>query len=298
MPSTILPVKRIPSSNNSPFPQIKMSHDQLLFHQGDPADHIYLIQEGEIEIFLAETNIRIAKLGKGEAFGEQAILTGGVRGASARAINDATCLEISADNLRKALDQKAGYAEPAFEALLLQLALTNQMNSNLSRVSSGASTYKEILDMSNIQIGGDRKALQNILKSDKHGYSTSEFLFLKLVCNDLLGTTYISDINGLKRAFVEQGNALVITSGAIKVSYENNTFRIGAGGVIGLAEEIAGVPIRGKFEILKSINALVISGEEAYAGLRSMNKGLFGICRSVILRILKLKDAPKRLIIN
>ena len=65
----------------------------------------------------------------GASFGEQAILAGGVRSVSARAKGDVICVQISAEALKKMLENSPGIIKPVFEALLLQLYMHNDIRS-------------------------------------------------------------------------------------------------------------------------------------------------------------------------
>jgi CRP-like cAMP-binding protein len=61
----------------------------LIVRQGDDPDHFYIILEGEVEVFHTNANnadTSIARLGKGEYFGEIGLLVGRPRITSVRAI--------------------------------------------------------------------------------------------------------------------------------------------------------------------------------------------------------------------
>ncbi|MEW6061990.1 MAG: cyclic nucleotide-binding domain-containing protein [Bacteroidota bacterium] len=96
---------------------ITVKAGEVIFHQGDPGNALYLINDGQIEI-RSGTNGQtrtIATLDSGHSFGEMALLTGDPRSASAIAITDATLLRLGKDqfdalmeispNLRKAVEQ-------------------------------------------------------------------------------------------------------------------------------------------------------------------------------------------------
>ena len=100
----IRPIIRRPSSRNPEFFEVLIKPGHYLFHEGDPADHLYVVLGGSIEIRLDESDTVIATLGQGESFGEQAILYRGRRGASAFAREQALCLEITAESLTKAIE--------------------------------------------------------------------------------------------------------------------------------------------------------------------------------------------------
>ncbi len=78
----------------------RLASGEILFRAGEPADALYLVADGAVEVLAAsgvgpagETQ-PIATLGGGEAFGEMALLTGDVRTATIRAAKPTELLEI------------------------------------------------------------------------------------------------------------------------------------------------------------------------------------------------------------
>ena len=109
------------------FPQVNYTDGQVMFNKGDNAERFYMIQAGIVLMVDPDSATVIAELKTGNSFGEQAILSGGVRSASAIAKGDVTCLEITADVLKRMLAQEPGLVTPTFQALLLQLYMRNAM---------------------------------------------------------------------------------------------------------------------------------------------------------------------------
>jgi CRP-like cAMP-binding protein len=101
----------------------------ILFNKRDVAKNFYVLKSGEIELFDPDSKKNLAILKKGSSFGEQAILAGGVRSVSARAVGKVICLQISAEALKNMLDTSQGIIKPVFEALLLQLYMHNDLRS-------------------------------------------------------------------------------------------------------------------------------------------------------------------------
>jgi CRP-like cAMP-binding protein len=114
-------------SNAPNFPHAQFLKAKNIFRKGDPADKFYIIESGVVEIFDPETKQTIARLTEGDAFGEQAILIGGIRGASATAVEDTVCMEISTTKLRDMLNLEESLLRPTIEALLLQLLMHNEI---------------------------------------------------------------------------------------------------------------------------------------------------------------------------
>lgn len=100
---------------------------EVVFSEGDPADVFFVIASGEVELRSEQEGSVLAQLGPGETFGEQSILMGGVRSLSAIAKTELEVTEVRADLLRDALATSPGLIRPSFEALLLQLYLSNSL---------------------------------------------------------------------------------------------------------------------------------------------------------------------------
>jgi CRP-like cAMP-binding protein len=109
------------------FPHASFPAKTVLFNKGDLADKFYIITDGEVVIYDPITKRKISTLYPGESFGEQSILVGGVRQASAFATKDTECMIISTEKLRDMLDVQPGIIKTAIEALLLQLAMHNEL---------------------------------------------------------------------------------------------------------------------------------------------------------------------------
>jgi CRP-like cAMP-binding protein len=77
---------------------------EILFKAGDPGDALYIVAHGKVEVLTnglpgAETcSSAIAVLGEGHAFGEMALLSGGPRTATIRAVEGADLLKIGKDD--------------------------------------------------------------------------------------------------------------------------------------------------------------------------------------------------------
>lgn len=72
----------------------------VLVRQGDPGDAIYLIVTGRLLATVVGERTELAEMGPGELIGEVAVLRGGQRTATVRALRDSTLLRLSADAFR------------------------------------------------------------------------------------------------------------------------------------------------------------------------------------------------------
>jgi len=92
---------------------------QYLFRQGDPATSAYIVTSGTVAIYREKDGQRlpIAKVRKGEFFGEMAIVDGTSRRASAFALEDSTLSLVAKDMI----EQKMSAADPLVRATVEML---------------------------------------------------------------------------------------------------------------------------------------------------------------------------------
>ncbi|MFM1879927.1 MAG: hypothetical protein RLZZ344_161 [Pseudomonadota bacterium] len=120
-----------PATNRPTAVEKSYPAQALLFQKGEKADFFYLMKEGQVELFSpGDPETQIALLGPGDSFGEQAILFGGVRSLSARALSETVCVEMQADALRELLEGQPGILKPVMESLLLQLYMQNEFKAS------------------------------------------------------------------------------------------------------------------------------------------------------------------------
>jgi hypothetical protein len=228
--------------------------------------------------------------GAGEAFGEQAILRGGVRGATARAEGPATLLEIPAAGLRQTLEGQKAAVQALFHSAMLELSLWNQ-----ARQGSLSATEPFKVPLDRLMLGRSRAQLQHTLQQEGHALSVPEFLLLKLVLNPKLDTLALTEERSLKQALFSHGQALVLTHGAVIFQVGEHRVFGGPGTVLGLARGLSRLP---PFEVALggSVNALAIPLERLLGELGGMNAGILAVLRSIILRTLGVSEAPAGLV--
>jgi CRP-like cAMP-binding protein len=101
----------------------------ILFRANDPADALYIIAMGKLEVLAASagagTNDRfIAQLGKGHAFGEMGLLSDRMRTATIRAIEETDLLEISKADFERLIASDHQLAETV-QRISHERAITN-----------------------------------------------------------------------------------------------------------------------------------------------------------------------------
>lgn len=126
---------------------VKYPKDQLIFLEGDLPDALFIIVEGSVRVFthdLQKNKVPLARLNKGDYFGEQALLGMGAktRNASVEAITDVTLIKISSkiivplwaeNHVLKEKLRKIGY-EQAAHSLNEAVKLYNSINYSISSI--------------------------------------------------------------------------------------------------------------------------------------------------------------------
>jgi CRP-like cAMP-binding protein len=112
----------------------------ILFRAGDPADALYVVASGKVEVLKAGTEDEdaIAVLGPGHAFGEMALLSGGPRTATIRAVENANLLEIAKDDFERLVASDRQLAD-AVSRISHERAI-----SNLSAGGAGAAVWAKV----------------------------------------------------------------------------------------------------------------------------------------------------------
>ena len=95
---------------------------ETVFHQGEPADALYVVADGSVEV-LADQRM-LAELGNGQAFGEMALLCGGARTATVRAKTDTHLVAIAKDDFDRLLAEDP-FLDEQVRKLSQQRALSN-----------------------------------------------------------------------------------------------------------------------------------------------------------------------------
>ena len=97
-----------------------VAQDQVLIKEGDFGHQAYLIQSGEMKVYLAKdgTEVEVARLAPGQIVGEMALVFDGPRTASVKATQDTNLIVIS----RTMFEDKLKDSDPTIPAIVLMLS--------------------------------------------------------------------------------------------------------------------------------------------------------------------------------
>src|ERR1700737_4087858 len=101
---------------------------EVIFHRDDPGQVLYVIKEGKVKICLISPDgqeISLVVFGKGEYFGDLALLDGLPRSADAIALEKVECYTLQRSDFQKAIMKNPKIAISVLEALTKRLRNTD-----------------------------------------------------------------------------------------------------------------------------------------------------------------------------
>lgn len=130
---------------------IEVARGEVLFHEGEPGDRLYVIRSGKIKLGRRSNDGRenlLAVIGPGEMFGELSLFDPGPRTATATGVSDSVVLELDHDALIPWLEQNPTVAKHLLGALGRRLRRTNEALADLVFSDVPGRVAKALLDLS------------------------------------------------------------------------------------------------------------------------------------------------------
>ncbi len=103
---------------------------QVIFNQGDTGDEMYIVADGQVNIYLpgdASRRVSLKDLARGEYFGELGLFDDKPRSASALATTDAVLLGLTRSMLATYLESRPQSAMPILRTMAERLRQTNAL---------------------------------------------------------------------------------------------------------------------------------------------------------------------------
>ena len=100
-----------------------------VFHEGDDSDACYIVREGTLRVTREHSDgraIALATLGRGDIFGELAMLDRGLRSASVETLSDCELLALPAPDVRRVISTHGDIAWKLILAITRRLRETNE----------------------------------------------------------------------------------------------------------------------------------------------------------------------------
>jgi CRP-like cAMP-binding protein len=97
----------------------EFSANDVIFYEGDAADAMYIILEGEVDV--QAHNESVFKAGKGEILGEMALIDSGPRSACAIAVTDCKLGKVDKERFLDVVKRDPGISLQVMETLVRRL---------------------------------------------------------------------------------------------------------------------------------------------------------------------------------
>ncbi len=103
--------------------RLRFAPQQSLFHEGDPGNGLYLIEQGDLGVYksFGGTTLEVARLSAGDCVGEISLISGQRRTATVTALTPVTCLVVSLDDLNRLMVTNSGFSLKLMQLLSARL---------------------------------------------------------------------------------------------------------------------------------------------------------------------------------
>jgi CRP/FNR family transcriptional regulator, cyclic AMP receptor protein len=122
----------------------------VIFHRDDPGQVLYVIKEGKVKICLTSSDgqeIALVVFGKGEYFGELALLDGFPRSADAIAVEKVECYTLQRSDFHNAIMKNPKIAIQVLEVLSKRLRNTDEKVEDLIFLDVYGRVAKKLLEL-------------------------------------------------------------------------------------------------------------------------------------------------------
>ncbi len=130
---------------------VRMERGDILFHEGDQGDRLYIITEGKVKLGCSSTDGRenlLAILGPSEMFGELTLFDPGSRTATATAVAETQLIGLGHEQLQQLLIEHPRIASTLLAALARRLRRTNENLADLVFTDVPGRVAKALLELS------------------------------------------------------------------------------------------------------------------------------------------------------
>src|SRR5689334_25199921 len=118
----------------SSMTEARLRRGEVLFHEGDSGDKLYLVTDGKVKLGRTSSDGRenlLAILGPGQMFGELSLFDPGPRSATVTAVTETSLLTLSHDDLIRWLEGRPGVSLGLLAQLAGRLRKTNEVVADL-----------------------------------------------------------------------------------------------------------------------------------------------------------------------
>jgi CRP-like cAMP-binding protein len=181
------------------MPNIHFAKNQLIFEEGYPADSVYLICEGAVEIFKKRHNeqLHIARLEKDSIFGEMALISDRPRSATVMSVDDTWCYVVTKDTFLQKLNVADASIIQVFNDLVETIRAKNNAATKANGQHSSLLNFEALDELALMQQENNMGSIQpeHSLEYVKHNQELLQKvekmdLFMRQLFNSLVNIAY------------------------------------------------------------------------------------------------------------
>ncbi len=138
------------SALRSSMSETRLRRGEVLFHEGDSGDKLYIVLDGKVKLGRTSSDGRenlLAILGPGSMFGELSLFDPGPRSATVTAVTDAEFVSLSHEDLLRWLDGRPGVARGLLTQLAGRLRKANDVVADLVFSDVPGRVAKQLLEL-------------------------------------------------------------------------------------------------------------------------------------------------------
>lgn len=135
---------------SSRFHPVRYRKGDMIFREGEPAERLFLIDRGRVKLFTtspAGQELMIAVLGRGQIFGELAIIDRGPRAMDARAMEEATLYWLAGEVFWTLLENRPPLARRLLELMARRLRRSDRSAQDLVFFDAPTRLARRILEL-------------------------------------------------------------------------------------------------------------------------------------------------------
>jgi len=118
----------------SRFRLVRFGRGEVIFREGEPAQRLFLIDSGKVKLSISSTagqELLIGLLGRGQIFGELAVIDRGPRAMDARAMDETRVYALESDVFWTMLENRPALARRLLELMARRLRRADQTSQDL-----------------------------------------------------------------------------------------------------------------------------------------------------------------------
>jgi CRP-like cAMP-binding protein len=168
--------------------EVRLTRGDVLFHESDPPDSLYLVLDGRIAIAMASQidhrESVVALMEEGDLFGELSMLDDGPRSALARALEASTVLEVPFEPVKQLLHDDPRLLWNVTRLLAARLRVMDEVLADSVFLDVTGRTAKRLLEMageqSEFQLPVTQEELAGMVGASRERVNKAIANFIKL----------------------------------------------------------------------------------------------------------------------